>query len=325
MASVKVFLGVDGGGTGTRSVLVESSGLILGQGQAGPSNYHNVGLARAMENIQLATERAWADAGLEPQLAEAAFLGCAGIKSREDIGSLASAAGSAGIARSGGITVANDLHNALAGGLNGSPGIALIAGTGTNCLGRDATGASFMCGGWGWLLDDEGGGFGLAISAMRAATRAADGRAPATCLLPEVLDHFGLSEPNELLARLYVREWKPEDIAAFAPRVIRAAENGDTCAGELLRRGAAALAELVAGAAAALHFPDGPDVVLLGGCARSGPPYQALVESAIGRACPRARIVPPQYSTTYGAALNALHAGGIPAAALLMKPGAHPL
>ena len=93
--------------------------------------------------------------------------------------------------------------------------------------------------------------------------------------------------------------------------VRREQQVGDATARVLLASGAQALASLVQGAAATLSFPDGPEVVLLGGCARSGPPYQPLVEAAIRAAVPGARLVEPAYSTTHGAALNALRAAGI--------------
>lgn len=207
--------------------------------------------------------------------------------------------------------MANDLHNALTGGLAGRPGIALNAGTGTNCLGRDASGKSFMCGGWGWLLDDVGGGVGLALAGLRAATRAADGRSPATGLLPAALAFFGLTEANELLERLYVRDCPPDELATFAPVVTREAATGDGAALAVLREGARALAELVAGAAQALVFPGGPAVILLGGSACSGTPYQPMVEAAILRAVPGARLVQPLGTPVHGAALNALRSEGV--------------
>jgi N-acetylglucosamine kinase-like BadF-type ATPase len=308
---MKFFLGIDGGGTKTRAVLVNADGVVIGEGESGPANYHNVGLPDAMASLQQATARAWLASGLPARMPDLAFLGCAGIKSAVDIARFTSAAETAGIAPTGEITVVNDLHNALTGGLAGRPGIALIAGTGTNCLGRDASGKHFMCGGWGWLLDDAGGGFGLALAAMRASVRAADGRSPETRLLPALLAFLGLSEPNELLARLYVEKWTPDELAAFAPVVIRLAQEGDAPASRILHEGALALADLVAGSARALDFPDGPEVVLLGGCACSGDPYQPLIEAAIRSACPAARITPPAFSPVHGAALNALHAGGI--------------
>jgi N-acetylglucosamine kinase-like BadF-type ATPase len=228
------------------------------------------------------------------------------------------AAESAGLAPAGAVTVMNDLYNAHAGGLQGEAGVALIAGTGTNCLGIDHAGGSFMCGGWGWLLDDEGGAFGLAINALRAAARVADGRAAGTRLLAAALAFLGLSEADEMLARFYAQPWTPAEIAAFAPVVARLASEGDATAHRLLVAGARALAGLVAGACRTLVFPRGPRVVLLGSCARSGAPYQPLIEAEIRRLCPSARIVEPKGGTLHGAAINALRAGGVnlPPAAL---------
>lgn len=317
---MQLYLGIDGGGTRTRAILVDSSGRIFGEGEAGPSNYNNVGLDAAGRALRAAAESAWARAGQPFAPAASAFLGLAGIKASVDIARLTSLAESVALAPAGQIIVANDLHNALAGGLAGRPGIALIAGTGTNCLGRDASGATFMCGGWGWLLDDVGGGIGLALAGLRAATRAADGRAPATGLLPAALAFFGLTEANELLERLYVRSCPPDELASFSTVVIREAAAGDATALAVLQVGASALAELVAGATRQLDFPAGPEVVLLGGCARSGAPYQPLIEAAIRSALPAARLVEPNGTPLHGAARNALRAAGLPAPASLVFP-----
>jgi N-acetylglucosamine kinase-like BadF-type ATPase len=304
-------LGVDGGGTRTRAVLLTREGVVVGQGEAGPSNYHNVGIEMAGMNLRSATDQAFQSAGQPFQPVAHVFLGCAGVKAPVDGSRLESAAEAAGLVRGGGLTVANDLHNALAGGLNGRPGIALIAGTGTNCLGADAKGNIAFCGGWGWLLDDEGGGCGLALSALRLAVRAADGRGRRTQLTTAAVDFFGLTCPEEILARLYAQAWTPDELAAFAPVVVRLANEGDPTASHVLQEGSKALGALVAGVAHKLDFPDGPEVVILGGCARSGPPYQPLVEQAVLSACPAARIVEPEFSTTHGAALNALRATGV--------------
>ncbi|MBL9215182.1 MAG: ATPase [Opitutaceae bacterium] len=320
---MKAYLGIDGGGSHTHAILVSPRGRVLGRGEAGPSNYHGVGLKVAGANLRKAAERAWADAGQPFQAAAAAFLGCAGVKAERDAARVTAEAEGVGLAPAGQVTVVNDLHNALAGGLAGQPGIALIAGTGTNCLGRDATGATCMCGGWGWLLDDEGGGFGLAVAALRAAVRGADGRIPPTRLLPAGLAFFGLTHPDELLARLYVDAWTPDEVAAFAPVVMRLAEEGDAAAIGVLRNGAAALAGLVAGAAKPLSFPAGPSVVVLGGCARSGSPYQPMIEAAIRRLCPEARLGAPALSPVHGAAVNCLRAAGCDPRPLLDLLAAH--
>ncbi len=305
-----VYLGIDGGGTRTRAVLVHHSGKVLGFGEAPSSNFNNVGAEEAGKNLRDAAEAAFRAIGTAFRPATGAFLGLAGVKSAEDTARMTAVAESSRLAPAGTITVKNDLYNALAGGLDGEPGIALIAGTGSNCLGRDASGKDFMCGGWGWFLDDGGSGLGLAADALRMAVRMADGRETPTRLLAAVLSFHGVSEPNALLARLYNHEWSPAKIAGFAPVVARLASEGDKAALGVLHRGAKILAELVATTAARLEFSDDLRVVLLGGCVRSGPPYQTLVEEAVRKACPQAQLQDPVRDTTYGAALNALSFAG---------------
>lgn len=305
------YLGIDGGGTSTRAVLVNEEGVIGGTGTAGASNYHNLGFAAAAENLRIATTEAWKQLGKPFTTSSGAFLGLAGVKSAKDIACMTSVAEGISLATAGAITVENDLYNALAGGLNGAPGIALIAGTGSNCLGCDATGATSMCGGWGWLMGDRGAGFGLAAEGLRAVARAADGCEPSTRLLSSALAFFGLSDPNDLLAHLYVGTWQPGSVAEFAPVVVRLAAEGDEVALRVLEGGAADLGRIVAATFRSLNFPTGADVVLLGGCATSGAPYQPMVEAAILQACQSAKIRPAAYDPLHGAAINVLRYAGI--------------
>jgi N-acetylglucosamine kinase-like BadF-type ATPase len=149
------------------------------------------------------------------------------------------------------------------------------------------------------------------LAAFRAAAKSADQLLPPTRLLPAALAFLGLAEPDELLARLYAQPWSPEELAGFAPIVTRLAGEGDRAARGVLAEGAEALGALVAQCARALDFPAGPEVVLLGGCARSGEPYQPLVEAAVRAACRRAHLVAPAHSPLHGAALNALRLAGI--------------
>ena len=251
---MELYLGIDGGGTHTRAVLVDGAGQCRGEGEAGPCNYHNVGSARAIHSLREAAAAAWSDAGRKPRPAAWAFVGAAGVKSATDRAQIIAAAEAAELAPTGRVAAENDLHNALAGGLEGRPGIALIAGTGSNCLGCDATGATRMVGGWGWLLGDTGGGVGLALAAFRAAAKSADQLLPPTRLLPAALAFLGLAEPDELLARLYAQPWSPEELAGFAPIVTRLAGEGDRAARGVLAEGAKALGALVAQCARALEI-----------------------------------------------------------------------
>lgn len=309
---MKAYLGIDGGGTSTRAVIVSDQGLVTGEAASGPANFHNLGMNKSLEHMRQAALQASAQAGLqlEPSTGHPVFdgvwVGCAGIRSEADTHRMTQMLEQNQWAPSGRVSVVNDLYNALAAGLNGEPGIALIAGTGSNCLGLGGTGRSFMCGGWGWLLDAPGSAFGLTHAAMMAATRAADHREPHTRILPELLDFLNIDDANDLPSALYSMEWAPDKLAAFAPVLMRLAREQDAAAKRVLEQGAASLAELVATTAKRLDFHSGVNVVLMGGCARSGEPYQNLLEQAIQLACPQATFIDPLFEPRYGAAINAL-------------------
>jgi N-acetylglucosamine kinase-like BadF-type ATPase len=133
-------LGIDGGGTKTLASICDTQGHVLGMGTAGPSNIDDVGLEIASQNIAQAVSAARAQAKLEPQIFDAAFLGLAGIVSepdREVVRGIARKLELATYAQTG---VDHDCRIALAGGLAGRPGVVLIVGTGSSCFGVNAVG-----------------------------------------------------------------------------------------------------------------------------------------------------------------------------------------
>lgn len=76
----------------------------------------------------------------------------------------------------GPVTFTGDQQTALWETLGGPGGIVLIAGTGSICYGQSTDGREARSGGWGSLMDDEGGGFALGRDALAAVVRAEDGR-----------------------------------------------------------------------------------------------------------------------------------------------------
>ena len=130
-ASVPVFLGVDGGGSHTRAWLIDADGNLHGHGAAGPSNPSNVGTTGAFDAIVSATGLARRQAGVEASDIAAAFVACAGIKTPAEGQALAQLLTTAGLA--GQVTVRNDTEAALAGGLGGAPGIALVGTLRASC------------------------------------------------------------------------------------------------------------------------------------------------------------------------------------------------
>ena len=151
-----VAVGIDGGGTSTRVLLVGGDGRRLGQGQSGSGNLHDVGEARLASHLEEAWREAWAAAGAEPRRADSVFCAMASVGTPGNREAVRDVVTRVGIGAPGAVAVDIDLVGALAGGLGGGDGIVLIAGTGSSCYGRDGSGRTFQCGGWGSLLDDVG-------------------------------------------------------------------------------------------------------------------------------------------------------------------------
>ena len=122
--------------------------------------------------------------------------------------------------------IGSDLDAAHAGALAGGPGVVVIAGTGSAALARNAAGQTAQAGGWGWLVDDCGGGYWLALRGLAAACEGEDGRGPATALGARAMAFFAVSGLRELLRELHAGRRDRAAVAAFAREVRTAASVG---------------------------------------------------------------------------------------------------
>lgn len=302
---MKLALGIDGGGTSTRVCLVGSRGRVAGRGEAGIGNVHHAGPELVLENLRSAIGSALEAAGAEPTSVGAVFAGMAGVtheRSRAGFQHLLGECGLGGAA----IEVDHDIRIALAGGLSGRPGVALIVGTGSSCYGRTADGRAWQTGGWGSLLADEGSGYDLGRAAMVAAVRMADGREPETALRAAVFGWLGIASVDEVLRRVHEQDLSRTEIASLAPRVSKLAATGDPAAQSILQHGAGQLAKLVESNHRRLPTGDHPEVVITGGLGTKDARYQLLIESAIRERVPQAVVRKPELSPAAGAALLAL-------------------
>jgi N-acetylglucosamine kinase-like BadF-type ATPase len=243
-----LLLGIDGGGTRTTAWLADENGKVLGRGRAGPSNPHKVGMRAATREIlkaALAARRAAGTMKAGQRRSRAAILNavCAGIS---------------GVDRpvvhdpllewmrrhlpARRYVLTTDAAIALAAAVGDSPGIMVIAGTGSIALARDDRGRILRAGGWGVPFDDLGSGFELGRRAVTVALQAFDGRGPRTRLLPRVTRALGLGQITDVVPK----KLQPQEIAALAPLVMDAARRGDVVACHLCDEAARDLAELAA-------------------------------------------------------------------------------
>jgi N-acetylglucosamine kinase-like BadF-type ATPase len=297
-------LGLDGGGSHTVCLVVDGEGRELGRAAAGPCNHQSVGLEAATRALAEAIASARRAAN-DPPLA-AACLGMAGLDRDEDLRLIRQMVEPLlpGIP----VEVVHDADIALAAATGGMRfGVVVIAGTGSIAVGFDASGRRARAGGWGHLLGDEGSGYDIARRGLNAATRAHDGRAPATSLTERLVSAAGAAALEDLANRIYLNHWTVGQVAALAPSVLAAAEEGDALAQEIVTGAASELARAARAVIANLGMEEQTfDLVLSGGILKGSPHLVELVGREVKAFAPRAAIVLPQHEPAYGAALIAL-------------------
>jgi N-acetylglucosamine kinase-like BadF-type ATPase len=236
--------GLDGGGTRTRAAVAETAGgTTRAESEAGPCNLAT-DLAQAVRSIETALDHARAGGEVHAGPFDALCIAAAGSgdaalreRARHELLQR-------GVARK--VAFVPDAAAVLAAANEDACGLALIAGTGSLAFGRTKEGRCARAGGYGSVVGDPGSGHALGASALRAAALVADGHRGSDRLMADVLAAAGVTAPGNRareLARV-VRDWRPDQIAALAPLVVRAAADGDLPAQRMLQSAASQLAEL---------------------------------------------------------------------------------
>jgi len=304
---MRLFLGVDGGQSGTAAIIGDETGRVLGTGEGGPCNHAAAGEGRAKleRAVTESVGAACAHAGLDAASVsfEAACFGMSGgpDDKREIL---------AGILHTAHLTVTNDAVIALAGATATGQGIIAIAGTGSIAFGRNPAGRTARAGGWGYVFGDEGGGFDIARQALRAALRMEEGWGPRTALREILLAATGARDANDLLHRFYTPEWPRARVATLARLVDSAAVDSDAVAAEILRGEAQQLAMLTGAVRGQLwKDSDAVEVAYIGGVFESAllrETFRTLVELHDGVHCG-----PPRRGPAEGALLEAYRSVGV--------------
>jgi len=278
-----LFVGIDGGGTTTRALIASADGAVFGHGEAEGSNPSQLGGALAREHLRTAMSAAWQNAGISARPLSAVFCGIAGLRAYAAMNSVDSLWDSIfpGIASSE-VKWDHDLRTALAGGLEGKPGIVLVAGTGSACYARNAEGATTRVGGWGALLDDAGSAYALGLTLLKHAIRGWEGRAFVSPWIDRVSETIQINTPSDALQWTKSFTDPRPEIARLAPLVLDAWREGDALAKEWVETAANELAQLVATAAQRL-FPTQKAVAIFTGGLSQDSEYFETVRSTVAR------------------------------------------
>ncbi len=303
---MRIFLGIDGGGTKTDFLLVDESGRVLASHRAGSAYYLETGID-ALQRMLLT--------GIQATLREAAV--SAAQVTFAFIGLPAHGEDSALLRRLDGIAAqvlplerhrcGNDMVCGWAGALAGRDGINVVAGTGSIAYGEFESRCA-RAGGWGELFGDEGSAYWIAREALTLFSRMSDGRAPKAALYDLIRERFGLRADLDVCAAVYgPPPLSRSEIAALAPLAARAARTGDAAAHRLFERAAAELASIVHALRDRLGVPPQTPLPVShsGGMFRLDGLLAPLFAAALKEGDRRYEFVAPRLPPSAGAALYA--------------------
>jgi len=248
-----MYLGVDGGGTKTAMVLVDSDGNIMATHLASGSYYLTLGIEALGALLADGVSAVLTKASVSAKDVEFAFFGLPAYGEDsaliEELSSVPQRCLPAGNFLCG-----NDMICGWAGSLLCRDGISIVAGTGSICYGERG-GASARSGGWGELFSDEGSAYWIACRGLNLFSRMSDGRAARGPLYELVRQSLNITDDLDLCAHVFSRLGGDRArIAQLSKLVTQAARAGDRQSLAIVRQAAAELALMVDATCRELEF-----------------------------------------------------------------------
>ena len=303
---MNTFLGVDGGGSKTRFVVIDERGRVLASHREGSAYYLEIGLDSAQEMLVRGIQQTLNQAGIAESQLTYAFISLPSYGEDQSLIERLNALPLAALP-SQRFRCDNDMVCAWAGALAGADGVTVASGTGSIAYG-EFQGRAERAGGWGELFSDEGSSYWLAREGLRLFSRMSDGRTARGPLYELIRRHFKLKVDLDLCAAVYGSDAAQRShLAQLSQIVTRAASEGDVAAEELIQQAACELVDLVEAVATKLQIP--PDMSILvsytGGMFRMGERLTAPLVSALKLRSARYVVQQPRFTPEIGAALQA--------------------
>jgi N-acetylglucosamine kinase-like BadF-type ATPase len=295
-------LGFDGGGTKTDCVVLNPSGAIIGEGHAGPANPLRSGYESAFRSLAEAAAAAMSAAKIRPGDVAGVCAGLAGAGRRAVVRRMM-------VFLSQEFPVAltqvvPDYEVALEAAAGASPGVVLIAGTGSVAFGRNAAGETARAGGYGPALGDEGSAFEIGKRAVSAVAHSRDADAPVTVMAEMISSVLHCPDWDDLMLRIAK---DPDDVfPKLFPVVAEAANADDSAAKEIMFASAIGLGNLAMVVIRRLGMKDQEfPLVKCGGVFGRCGMLDSLLDSVLSSGAMRAKISRLEIPPAVGAALMA--------------------
>jgi N-acetylglucosamine kinase-like BadF-type ATPase len=307
---MRYFLGIDVGGTKTHALIANENGDAVGFGEAGPGNHEGVGYDGLANALKESTQKALDYAGLKVEQLTAGGFGVAGYDWPSEKQDTLDAITKIGL--KGPVEPVNDAVVGLLAGASKGWGVAVDAGTGDNCWGRDWNGKEAHMTGCGPTFGEYGGAGSLVYRAIKCISYEWGHRGPKTRLSDEFMKVAGVKTLDDLLEGLSQgRFWFD---AELAPMIFKVAEEGDEVARGTITWAAEELASMVNGIIRQLKFEELEcDVVMIGSMFKGGVLLIEPFTAAVRKVAPNAQFVRLRVPPVVGGVILAMEQVGMKA------------
>lgn len=295
--------GWDGGGTKTAVVYMGLDGAVMGKAVFGPLNPNGASYEQVAATVHeaIAGMKKMPGGLLGCVCLQVGFAGASNPSARKLLEGAIREEGFLGELR------LNGDHETMLHGAVGKEGAVLISGTGSVALGRNARGDTFRCGGWGYLIGDEGSGYAIGRDILKAVAKANDDCGPRTCLTEQVFETLNITGMGELIRFVYDPNSDKSRIASLAPLLVRALEHGDETAKAIAGRAAEELALLAATVLSRLSL-EAECIAFTGSILTQMTAIRQKVEAELASRFPQLSFIEPRQDAAMGAAAMALEA-----------------
>ena len=289
----KYLVGIDGGGSKTDFLLCDIEFNEVARRISTRSNPNDIGIdaliALIEENLNLLIR----DSGIDKSQIIAAFAGIAGLTCADYAERVTSVLYS--VLPDAVCGALHDGINVLYGVFADFDGVSIICGTGSSCFVKRGS-EIIRIGGYG-RFDLTGNGYEIGKAAIAHALKAIDGREESGALASLIKEKFG----DDLVGRLdsLIALTKTE-IAALAPLVLKACEQGDGYAQSIIDENMRYIAKLIERAGD--YFEGQYFVAVAGGILKSTVAQAALYKLL----STRVRLITSEHDPAFGAAAKAL-------------------
>ncbi|GAM23872.1 hypothetical protein SAMD00019534_070470 [Acytostelium subglobosum LB1] len=305
----QLFIGLDGGGTKTLSIVIDANGNELGQFISTCSNQNSVGKEQAKVAIMESISKAIEAAGAAPSDVVSICMGISGVDRPEDQAMVG------GWVKELLPNTVYEIHNdavvALSSGTLGKLyGVVVISGTGTIAWGINRQGVKSRSAGWGPLLGDDGSGYQIGFDILKHVCRAKDESGPKTQLTQAVFNKLAISKEDDLIGWAYDKAnsgWSK--FAELSPLATECANNGDKVAQSILDINANALVTSIRSVFVKLgldKLDEKVPLVLAGGNIERECLFSQMLRTKLAEAVPNAEPIFPKCTPGKGAALLAM-------------------